>query len=78
MDHSATGRARLLAALCGHNVLLVVHWLAHKEEAVLEDDLGIAEDEVDGTRDGTFAVELTVGVSVQGVLVTIEVAVVEH
>lgn len=41
-------------------------------------DLGIAEDEVDGARDGTVTVELSVSVSVQGVLVTIEVAVVEH
>lgn len=51
-------------ALGGDGVELVGHWKAWVNVAVLEDDGGIAEDEVDGAVDVTVAIELAEGMSV--------------
>lgn len=59
------------------HVLLVFVWFACVEVAVLEDDGGVAEDEIDGAVDVAFAVELAEGMNVEGVLVAHEAALVE-
>lgn len=61
----------------GENVALVRVGSAGVEVAVLEDDGGVAEDEIDGAVDVAFAVELAEGVDVEGVLVGDEAAAVE-
>ncbi|GMN37933.1 hypothetical protein TIFTF001_007214 [Ficus carica] len=67
----------VLAALGGEEVVLVGVGAAGVEVAVLEDDGGVAEDEVDGAVDVALAVELPEGVGVEGVLVPYEAALVE-
>ncbi|KAG6428526.1 hypothetical protein SASPL_112778 [Salvia splendens] len=75
------GEARVLVrvgfALRRDGVVLPSQRLARLDAAVLEDRGGVAEDEVDGARDGAVAVELAVGVRVEGVLVGVEAAAVE-
>jgi len=78
VDDGAARRPPLLAALRRHDVLLVVHALAHLDEAVLEHHLRVAEDEVDGARDDALAVVLPARVRVQRVLVPVEPALVER
>lgn len=68
---------RVLSALGGVQVLLILIGSAGVEVAVLEDDGGVAEDEVDGAVDVAVAVELAEGVDVEGVLVSDKAAVVE-
>lgn len=51
---------------------LIGHGLPRLYVAVLEHNTGVAEDEVDGARDVAVAVELAVGVRVQGVLKGVE------
>lgn len=60
---------------CDH-AALVLEWLPDHHLAVLEDHGGVAEDEVDGAGDGAVAVELPVDVGVEGVLVGVDLAVV--
>nr|ACR35086.1 unknown [Zea mays] len=78
VDDGAAHRPPLLAALRRDDVLLVVHALAHLDEAVLEHHLRVAEDEVDGARDDAVAVVLAARVRVQRVLVPVEPALVER
>jgi len=56
---------------------LVCFGLPHEDLGVLDQGGGVAEDEVDCARDFTVAVELTVGVCVQCVLVTAHCAIEE-
>ena len=58
-------------------VLLIVQRLSDEEDAVLEDDGGVSEDEIYGSGDGAVSVELTLRVGVEGILVTVHAAVVE-
>lgn len=81
-DAAAVDReARVLVwvglALRRDGVVLAPQRLARLDAAVLEYRGGVAEDEVDGARDGAVAVELAVGVGVEGVLVGVEAAAVE-
>nr|GMD18205.1 Os04g0641250 [Ipomoea batatas] len=69
LEDRPAGRAAVLSTLGGHHAGLILHWLPHDHLAGLEDDRGVPEDEVDGARDGAGAVELAVGVGVEGVLV---------
>nr|GMD18027.1 hypothetical protein ACMD2_20547 [Ipomoea batatas] len=78
LDDRPAGRVAVLSTLGGHHAGLILHWLPHDHLAGLEDDRGVPEDEVDGARDGAGAVELAVGVGVEGVLVGVDVAVVDH
>ena len=65
-------------SLGSYHASLVLPWLSHYEGAFLEDGEGITEDEVDGARDGAPAVELTVFVGVEAVLVPEYIDVEEH
>lgn len=75
-DHGR-GLAPVHPSLGCHHASLVVHRLPHYHLAVLEHHSRIAEDEVDGAADGAVAVELPVGLGVEGVLVAVHLAVVE-
>lgn len=61
-----------------HHAGLVLQWLPDDHLAVLEDGGCVPKDEVDGSTDGAVAVELPVGLGVEGVLVPVHVAVVEN
>ncbi|KAH0467288.1 hypothetical protein IEQ34_004526 [Dendrobium chrysotoxum] len=65
------------SSLSGDRVLLAAKGLAGVDIAVLEDDGGVAEDEVDGAVDVAVAVELALAVDVDGVLVSLKAAAVE-
>ncbi|KAL0904097.1 hypothetical protein M5K25_026169 [Dendrobium thyrsiflorum] len=78
MDRNPRVLVRILAVLCGDCVLLHRHWLSRPNNAFLENDGGIAEDEVDGAEDVAFAEELALRVDVKGVLVAYDAAVVDH
>ena len=67
----------LCPAMCCHNAILVIHWLPNHHCAVLEHCSRVSKDEVNGATDGAVAVELAMGVDVEGVLVPIHLAVVE-
>lgn len=77
MDDNAGGLVAIGAALGGDGAVLVGEGLADEEEAGLEDDGGIAEDEVYGAGDGAVGVELAVGLHVERGLVAVHAAVVE-
>lgn len=64
-------------SLGGDGVLLVGHRLPGEDVAVLEDDGGVTEHEIDCSNDVAFAVELAVRVCVKCVLETVESASVE-
>lgn len=72
LDREARFLGRILPALRGYGVLLARKALSGRDLAVLEDGLPIAEDEVNGTGDPAFLVELAHGVGVQGVLVAVD------
>lgn len=44
--------------------LLFVHWLSGVNVAVLEDDCGVTENEINGAVNVAIAIELTLGVHV--------------
>ena len=75
MDDDACFLGRLGPALRGDGVALVVMQV---DVAVLQDDSGVAEDEVDCAVDIAVAVELISGVDVEGVLVPFKAALIEH
>ncbi|URE12916.1 hypothetical protein MUK42_23424 [Musa troglodytarum] len=78
VEDEPSGLAAVEPALGGDDVLLIGEGAADDEEAVLEDGGGIPEDEIDGAGDDAAAVELPVGVGVEGVLVRLHPAVDEH
>ncbi|EYU24969.1 hypothetical protein MIMGU_mgv1a022106mg, partial [Erythranthe guttata] len=69
---------RVGSSLGGDDVLLLVHWAACVDHAVLQNGGGVAKDEVDGAVDVAFFVELALRVDVECVLVPFEAAAVEH
>lgn len=69
---------RVFAILGRDGVLLLGHWLAGPETAVLEHHGSIAEYEVDGSVNVAFAEKLTVGMDIHSVLVSDDVAAVHH
>lgn len=68
---------RVAPALGGDDVGLAPQGFAHVDDAVLDDDGGIAEDEVDGAVDVAWFIELALRVDEEGVLVALETAGVE-
>ncbi|KAF7837798.1 RING-H2 finger protein ATL2 [Senna tora] len=64
-DQGARAVCDRAAAGCD-DAVLVVEWLPDDESAVLEDGVGVTEDEVDGAGDEAVTVELPVGLGVQG------------
>ncbi|PKA61445.1 hypothetical protein AXF42_Ash014362 [Apostasia shenzhenica] len=71
------GLVAVNSAVGEDDVLLVVEGAAEDDEAVLEDGGGVAEDEVHGAGDDAAALELALGLGVEGVLKTLEAAVEE-
>ena len=65
------------ASLGGDGVLLAGERPTQVYVAALNDGDGVPEDEVDGAIDVAVAVELALGVDVEGVLVSLEAAAVE-
>lgn len=78
MDGNAGVLVRILAVLGSDGDLLQGHRLASVETAVLENDGGVAEYEVDGAVDVALAEELAIGVDVERVLVPNYVAPIDH
>lgn len=78
MDRDPGVLVRVLAVLRGDGVLLERHGLSGVDGAVLEDHGRVAEDEVDCAVDVAVAVELSLRVRVEGVLVADDVAPVDH
>lgn len=77
MDGDACILIRVASALGSDHVRLPRHWLADVDDAVLEHDGGIAEDDVDGAVYVAGFVELTLGLGEERVLVAFEAAAVE-
>lgn len=77
VDRKARVLVRVGLALGRDGVVLPPHRLLGLDGAVLEDGGRVPEDEVDGAGDRALAVELTVRVRVEGVLVAVDVAPVE-
>nr|GMD13383.1 hypothetical protein Iba_chr07aCG12430 [Ipomoea batatas] len=69
LEDNAAHSSTVLSTLGRHHAGLILHWLPHDHLAVLEHGRRVPEDEVDGAGDGAAAVELAVGVGVEGVLV---------
>lgn len=78
LEHEPAGAVHLGPSTCWNHALLVCEGLPHHQLAVLEHSHGVAEHEVDGAGDGAVAVELPLGLHVQGVLISVHLAVVEH
>lgn len=78
LEDEGTGAIGFGPSSCCDHALLGVEGLSHDELAILEDSEGIAEDEVDGSADGAVAVELALGLDVEGVLEGVHLAVEEH
>jgi hypothetical protein len=77
LDDEASGLTRLVPSLSCDDALLVVQRLPDDQFAVLENSNSIAKDEVNCACDGAVTVELALGVGIEGVLVTIYLAIVE-
>ena len=77
MDGEARVLDRLLTALGCDGVLLAREALSGHDLAVLEHHGPVSEDEVHGACDVALAVELALGVGVEGVLVAVDGAAVE-
>ena len=75
MDHQSSGFTLFSFSVCSHCVLLVVLWPSYYDQGVLDHSRRVTEDEVYGARDDTIAVELAMGLDVQGVLVPVHSAV---
>lgn len=69
---------RIVSTLRSEDVLLFWIGLPGVEVRFLENDGGVAEDEIDGAVDVAFPVELPERVNVEGVLVGYEAALVEY
>lgn len=67
----------VISPLGGEDVALIWKGPSGVKTAVLEDDGGVAEDEVDGAVDVALGVELSEGMDVESVLVGHEVAAVK-
>lgn len=78
MDRDASVLIWVFSVLGRDGYLLLVHWLSGVNVAVLEDDCGIAENEIDGAVNVAVAIELTLGVHVQRVLITDDLATVNN
>ena len=74
MDDDAGVLVRVFSPLRGDGVFLVDDRSPDVDVAVLEKRHCVAEDEVDGAVDVTVAVELALGVDVEGVLIALEAA----
>lgn len=77
MNYNSSVLVSVDPALGGDGVGLV-RGIACIYVAVLEDNSGISEYEIDSPVDVTFSVELPVGMGIESVLVTFEAAFVEH
>ncbi|GER24719.1 plant invertase/pectin methylesterase inhibitor, partial [Striga asiatica] len=77
LDRDARVLVGVGSALGSNCVELPGHWEARPEAAALKNDGRVAEDEVDRAVDMAVAVELSEGVDVQCVLVSLEAAIVE-
>lgn len=77
MDCNRRVLKRVIAALCGDHVCLAFQWPPDVNQTVLEDDRRITEDEIYGSVDVTFSVELALRVDHEGVLVSLDGASVE-
>ncbi|KAL9688728.1 hypothetical protein QQ045_033152 [Rhodiola kirilowii] len=77
LDDDSGRLATFLAAVGGYGVELVVVRFVDHEGAVLEEDWGVTEEEVDCAGDDAVAVVLTLGVGVEYVLVAVHSAVLE-
>lgn len=62
LEHQPRGLVPVAAPLSGDDARLAFLGLSEDDHGVLEDALGVAEDEVYGSRDGAVAVELALGV----------------
>jgi hypothetical protein len=71
VDHQPGGLALVGSSLRRHGVLLVVHGLPSDDQRVLDNRGGVTEDEVHSAGDDAVAVELSVCLDVQGILVPI-------
>lgn len=78
MDRNASVLVNIGFTLGRNGVELVSQRLPGLDVAVLENDGGVSEDEVDGAGDVAVAIELAVGVGVESVLETVDQALVEH
>lgn len=77
MDGNSGVLVRVGSALSRDGVLLLVHGPPGEDHAVLEDDGGVAEDEVYGAVDVAFFVELPLGMDIESVLVAFEATAIE-
>lgn len=77
LDDNTCAHLLVGGAVGGDDVLLVLHGHPEEDGGVLDQGACVAEDEVNGSGDLTVAVELALGVCVQGVLVTPDGAVKE-
>ena len=78
MDGNACVLIWVFAVLGSNGVLLPIHWLARIDATVLEYYGCIAEYEIHRAVDVTFAEELAIGVNIEGVLVSYDVAPIDH
>lgn len=62
LEHQSRGLVSVAASLSGHDARLAFLGFPEDDHGVLEDALGVAEDEIYGPRDGAVAVELALGV----------------
>lgn len=78
LNDNAGVLVRVGFSLSRDGVELAFQRLSRLDRTVLEDHSGVAKDKINGSRNITVAVELTVGMSVESVLVAIEGASVEN
>lgn len=78
VNRNARVLIRVGPALCRDCVLLTVRGPSCVDHAVLEDDSGVAKNEVDGAVHVALFVELSLRVDVEGVLVAFEATTVEN
>ena len=77
MNNEAGSFSLISAPMSSYSVLLVIQGFADDDEAVLEDDGRVSEDEVNGAGDNAVTVELTVCLGIERVLVAVHSAVEE-
>lgn len=78
MDGYTRVLIRVFSVLSCDGVFLLRHGLSRVEAAVLENNCSVAEYEIHGTVNVTFAVELTIRMCIHCVLVSDDVASVDH
>ena len=72
MDHDPGVLVRVTSALCSDDVRLTFQRPSSVDHAILEDNSRVSKDEVDSSVDVAFAIELTLGVDKERVLVSLE------